>query len=459
MTAVPLPLLPAGPPVHPALAELHPAVAEWFRRRFPEGPPRRRREAGRTSRRGHDTLIAAPTGSGKTLAGFLCRIDRLYRAHERGRGRRRRTRVVYVSPLKALAVDIAENLERPLAEIAAVAAELGLDAPEHAGRGAHRRHHQLAARRDAAPAAELRRHHARVALPARHQREGARRCCARSRRSSSTRSTPSRATSAARTSRSPSNGSRRCATQRPARVGLSATQRPIETVGRLLVGDRPLPADRRRRPPARPRPRARAARGRARGGHVGRADGRRARPHRRRSSREHRTTLVFVNTRRLAERLAHQLGERLGDDVVAAHHGSPVEGPPPPGRDPPARRRPAGAGRHRVARARHRHRPGRARVPDRLAAQHRHVPAARRPLEPQPRRHAEGSAVPADARRAGRVHRAARRGARRPARRHPAAAAAARHRRPADRRRGRRAGVDAPTTSSRSCAAPRRTTS
>ena len=54
-------------------------------------------------------------------------------------------RVVYVSPLRALAVDIAENLERPLAEIADVAAELGLSAARHAGRGAHRRHHQLAA--------------------------------------------------------------------------------------------------------------------------------------------------------------------------------------------------------------------------------------------------------------------------------------------------------------------------
>ena len=81
-------------------------------------------------------------------------------------------RVVYVSPLKALAVDIAENLERPLAEIAEIAAELGLDAPTGARRRAHRRHHQLAADVDGAQAAELRGHHTGVALPPRHEREG-----------------------------------------------------------------------------------------------------------------------------------------------------------------------------------------------------------------------------------------------------------------------------------------------
>ena len=78
---------------------------------------------------GRDTLIAAPTGSGKTLSGFLVAIDALYRAHAGGAEIAESTRVVYVSPLKALAVDIHENLERPLAEIAAVAEELGLDPP------------------------------------------------------------------------------------------------------------------------------------------------------------------------------------------------------------------------------------------------------------------------------------------------------------------------------------------
>ena len=114
--------------VVPGLA-LHPAVALWFERRFENGPTPPQLEGWPHIAAGRHTLIAAPTGSGKTLAGFLMCINRLYVAHaatEPISG----TRVVYVSPLKALAVDIAENLERPLAEIATVAAELDLSAPE-----------------------------------------------------------------------------------------------------------------------------------------------------------------------------------------------------------------------------------------------------------------------------------------------------------------------------------------
>src|SRR5712691_4807817 len=113
---------------HSALAGFHPAVGEWFARRFPEGPTEPQAQGWALIARGLDTLIAAPTGSGKTLAGFLVAIDSLYRAHEAGQEDVScMTRVVYVSPLKALAVDIAQNLERPLAEIAAVAVELGLE--------------------------------------------------------------------------------------------------------------------------------------------------------------------------------------------------------------------------------------------------------------------------------------------------------------------------------------------
>ncbi|HEU5308487.1 MAG TPA: DEAD/DEAH box helicase, partial [Acidimicrobiia bacterium] len=87
---------------------MHPAVAEWFRRRFPDGPTAPQEAAWPEIAAGHDTLVAAPTGSGKTLAAFLVCIDRLYRAHERGEEIDGVARVVYVSPLKALAVDIAE---------------------------------------------------------------------------------------------------------------------------------------------------------------------------------------------------------------------------------------------------------------------------------------------------------------------------------------------------------------
>src|SRR5262245_20508503 len=85
----------------------HPAVAEWFRRRFPDGPTEPQRDGWPRIAEGCDTLIAAPTGSGKTLAAFLVCIDRLYREHAEGDDVEGVTRVVYVSPLKALAVDVA----------------------------------------------------------------------------------------------------------------------------------------------------------------------------------------------------------------------------------------------------------------------------------------------------------------------------------------------------------------
>src|SRR5438552_10541569 len=72
-----------------------------------------------------DTVICAPAGSGKTLAGFLAAIDALYRAHEEGSSIEGATQVIYVSPLKALAVDVHANLEQPLAEIAEVARAMG----------------------------------------------------------------------------------------------------------------------------------------------------------------------------------------------------------------------------------------------------------------------------------------------------------------------------------------------
>src|SRR5438874_9977122 len=111
-------LAPADPAAPGTVDGFHPAVAEWFRRRFPDGPTEPQARGWPLISRGLDTLIAAPTGSGKTLAGFLVAIDGLYKAHAGGQDVSCVTRVVYVSPLKALAVDIAQNLERPLVEIA-----------------------------------------------------------------------------------------------------------------------------------------------------------------------------------------------------------------------------------------------------------------------------------------------------------------------------------------------------
>src|SRR5437764_4804053 len=107
----------------------HPAVRAWFEERFPEGPTAPQEQGWRHIAMGRHTLIAAPTGSGKTLAGFLVCIDQLYRAFERGEEVEGHTQVVYVSPLKALAVDIQQHLATPLREIADLAKRMGLPAP------------------------------------------------------------------------------------------------------------------------------------------------------------------------------------------------------------------------------------------------------------------------------------------------------------------------------------------
>src|SRR4051812_34693979 len=110
------------------LAGFHPLVATWFERRF--GTPTEPQAAGWPAiRAGEDTLIAAPTGSGKTLAAFLACLDNLVRDGLTG-DLKDETRVVYVSPLKALSNDIQKNLQEPLAELRAQAKAEGLELPE-----------------------------------------------------------------------------------------------------------------------------------------------------------------------------------------------------------------------------------------------------------------------------------------------------------------------------------------
>jgi ATP-dependent helicase Lhr and Lhr-like helicase len=303
-----------------ALSDFHPAVADWFRRRFPDGPTEPQTGGWPLISSGRDTLIAAPTGSGKTLAGFLVAIDSLYRAHEAGADVDCGTRVVYVSPLKALAVDIAENLERPLDEIAAVAREMRMAPPSI--RVSVRTGDTTASQR----AALVRRPPAFVVttpeslyllLTSESGRQTLRtvetvivdeiHAVARDKRGAHLALSLERLEA--------------LCDRRPVRVGLSATQRPIEVVGRLLVGARALPATvdvghQRNLDLALELPDGEleaVASAEQMGDVLDRIAGLVA---------EHRTTIVFVNTRRLAERLAHQLAERLGDDAVAAHHGS-----------------------------------------------------------------------------------------------------------------------------------------
>jgi ATP-dependent Lhr-like helicase len=313
------------------LESFHPAVRAWFERRFPAGPTLPQAGGWREIAAGNHTLIAAPTGSGKTLAAFLVCIDRIYRAHEAGADPDAGPQVVYVSPLKALAVDIHLNLERPLAEIAQAAADLGLSAPtirvavRTGDTGAAERTAMLKHPPDFLITTPESLYLLVTAERGRTMLSAARtvivdeiHSVAGNKRGSHLALTLERLESLA-------------GQERPLqRIGLSATQRPVEAVARLLVG---AGADRSR---ADGSPRcAIVDSGHRRdldlalelpddelgavasaeqmaeildkiAGHV----------------QQHRTTLVFVNTRRMAERVAHQLGERLGEGHVSAHHGS-----------------------------------------------------------------------------------------------------------------------------------------
>jgi ATP-dependent Lhr-like helicase len=307
------------------LPAAHPAVAGWFARRFPEGPTEPQRLGWPLIARGEHTLIAAPTGSGKTLAAFLLCLDRFFTAAREG-GLDEATQVVYVSPLRALAADIQENLQAPLGEIAALAGEQGLPAP--AVRVLMRSGDTPAGAR----AAMLRRPpHILVTTPeslyllltaerSRERLRGVRtiivdeiHAVARDKRGAHLALSLERLAA--------------LADRPPQRIGLSATQRPIEAMARLLVGASPggagepacavVDVGHRRaldlglEVPESP---LGAVMSHEQWGEV--LDRIAA------QVRAHRTTLVFVNTRRLAERLAHLLGERLGADRVAAHHGS-----------------------------------------------------------------------------------------------------------------------------------------
>jgi ATP-dependent Lhr-like helicase len=298
----------------------HPAVGTWFRRRFPEGPTAPQRDGWPRIAAGDDTLIAAPTGSGKTLAAFLVCINRLYLAHDAGEPIDGIARVVYVSPLKALAVDIAENLQRPLREIAQIACELGMDAPTI----------EVGVRTGDTPSAQRARMVRKPPSFVITTPESLYLLVTSASGRASLRTVDTVIVDEIHAVARDKRGAHLALTLerlealcdgRPNRVGLSATQRPIETVARLLVGDRPLPAivdsgHQRDLDLAIELPEGEleaVASAEQMGDVLDRiAD----------LVREHRTTLVFVNTRSLAERLAHQLGERLGDDVVAAHHGS-----------------------------------------------------------------------------------------------------------------------------------------
>jgi ATP-dependent Lhr-like helicase len=302
-----------------ALSGFHPAVAGWFRSRFP-APTEAQARAWAVTSQHRNALIAAPTGSGKTLAAFLSAINDLV-VEGSTHGLSDEVHVLYVSPLKALSNDIQKNLQEPLAGIRDQLLELGLDDVPI----------RDAVRTGDTPAFERNRMrktppHILVTTPeslfilltsesGRAMLKSVRsvivdelHAVAGSKRGSHLTLSLERLDAL-------------CG-RPPVRVGLSATVKPLEAMARFLVG----------------------ARGEAAEivdtGHVRQRDLALELP---RSPLEavmanevwdelyqrlaelvqaHRTTLIFVNNRRLAERATRHLAERIGAEHVATHHGS-----------------------------------------------------------------------------------------------------------------------------------------
>jgi ATP-dependent helicase Lhr and Lhr-like helicase len=346
-----------------SLEIFHPAVARWFAQTFPAATPPQLQAWPEIKQHRH-TLIAAPTGSGKTLAAFLSAIDDLVRL-----GVERKlddtTHVIYVSPLKALSNDIQRNLQFPLEGIQKELAAMGL--PEVNIRTLVRTGDTPAAERTAMT---KRPPHIVVTTPESLYilltSEGGRRMLQTARtlivdeihavvsdkrgshlglsierleqlvknfgignedlgfRGDETHADPDTAQTAQHEIRNPQSAIR----NHLIRIGLSATQRPIEEVARFLVGTANIDAN--------GKPNCAIIDT----GHARQLDlaieltdsplqavmsgevwdevyDRLAQ-----LIRQHHTTLVFVNTRRLAERVARHLGERIGDENIAAHHGS-----------------------------------------------------------------------------------------------------------------------------------------
>src|SRR5437588_6323083 len=297
--------------------DFHPVLREWWAGRFSSTgaePTEAQLDGWRAIRRGEDTLIAAPTGSGKTLAAFLTAIDQLLREGMETGGLPDEVRVIYVSPLKALSADIHKNLAEPRREIHALAPEIKITAAVRSGDTPQT---ERAAMLRTPP-------HILVTTPeslyllltaqrSRQMLKTARvvivdeiHAVLQSRRG-------------AHLALSLERLDQVCG-RKLQRIGLSATQKPIEEVAKFLSPSRevtivdkghkrnmdlavevppsPLEAVMSHEVWAEIYQRL-----------VQLID-------------EHRTTLITVNTRRLAERMAHQLSDRLGPEFVAAHHGS-----------------------------------------------------------------------------------------------------------------------------------------
>jgi ATP-dependent Lhr-like helicase len=311
--------IPYSQSVPPALAWAYPLVRDWFVGRF--GTPTEPQELGWPPiLEGKSTLISSPTGSGKTLAAFLICIDRLVRKALEGK-LEDRTEVLYVSPLKALVNDIQKNLEVPLSEILDLAGQRGICLQEI--RTMVRTGDTLAHERRAML---VRPPHILVTTP-----ESLYLLLTAEKSREVLKSVETVIVDEIHAVAGDKRGAHlalslerleHLAGKSPTRIGLSATQRPIEVVAQFLSGagrTEPLVVQVGHRRPLDlavevPASELGAV---ASSGMWDEIYDRIAE-----LARQHRSTLIFVNTRRLAERVTHHLAERLGTEAVAAHHGS-----------------------------------------------------------------------------------------------------------------------------------------
>ena len=306
-----------------AISTFHPVVWAWFNGAFPAPTPAQA-QAWPAIAAGRDVLLAAPTGSGKTLAAFLAAIDRLVREGLNG-GLPDETQVVYVSPLKALSNDIRRNLELPLAGIAEELRTRGL--PEVAIRAW--------VRTGDTPASERQRAHRRPPHIVVTTPESLYILLGSETGRAMLRTTRTVIVDEIHALAPNKRGSHLALSlarldslvgRRVQRIGLSATQKPIEAVADFLVGR--TEQDKQRSCTI-----IDTGHGRARdlaleipgapleavmSNEVWEEVYRRIAD----LVAGHRTTLIFVNTRRLAERATRKLSELLGEEHVTAHHGS-----------------------------------------------------------------------------------------------------------------------------------------
>lgn len=304
------------------LEQFHPSVAAWFKREF-EAPTEIQEKAWQEIKKGRNTLISAPTGSGKTLAAFLSAIDDLVKEGIKGR-LPDKTMIVYVSPLKALSNDIENNLRRPLAGIKKELERAGLpeagiralvrtgDTPSSARtRMTKNPPHILITTPESLYLILTSKNGRKMLSDVRTLIVDEIHALVGSKRGSHLSLSMERL--------------RALTSEEISYIGLSATQKPIEKVARFLVGggdgeelscsivdaghkrELELSVEVPRSPLTAVMP-----------NEVWEEVYQKIEE----LIKAHRTTLIFVNTRRLAERMTHNLTDRLGQEAIAAHHGS-----------------------------------------------------------------------------------------------------------------------------------------